>query len=310
MTFSPSSSDHIKFEYISDIFKSSYPILASSCENAYSLFGVSWLKKFLRDVETLYSKIDITTDNLPLRNAIEAYSEFCADALRHQVFFERNGKYMNTSASDCLDSFYRNEEHMTKRYLPGLWLSHYLWPHHYNMLQNFSSRITQFIGNSQGLFYEVGVGCGMYSKTILEKIPGISGVGIDISEFSLHFTQSVVSSFGYSDRYSILNHDIYDRLDVQANFLVCQEVLEHLDDPLTFCKALFDMVLPGGHAYITAALNAAHSDHIYLFSNPLQVEDMLRASGFIPLGFQEEFAHGQKPRSLTPSIAGFYCIKP
>jgi hypothetical protein len=67
------------------------------------------------------------------------------------------------------------------------------------------------------------------------------------------------------------------------------------------------MVKPGGHAYITAALNAAHSDHIYLFRNPAELEDMLRAAGFQPVHSQEEFAYGVKPRHVSPSLAGFFC---
>ena len=298
-----------KLGYISEIFKSSYPILSSTVDTAFDTFGTSWLNNFIYNVETLFSQIIPSSDNPLLFNAIEAYSEFCADALRHQSFFERYGHYMNSSAAYCLDNYYSNDEYMTNRYLPGLWLSHYLWPHHYNMLNNFSSRISHYIRHPHGLFYEIGVGCGIYSKTILENIPNVRGIGIDISDSSLNFTNSVISSFGYSQRYSTQKHDIFDGIDQKADFLVCQEVLEHVEDPSNFCKALSDMLMPGGRAFITAALNAAHSDHIYLFSNTLQLEDMLRAAGFIPLAFQEEFAYFTKPRNLTPSLAGFYCIK-
>ena len=158
-------------------------------------------------------------------------------------------------------------------------VSHYLWPQHYNMLVGFRSGTLRRLGSSAKLFYEVGVGCGMYSKAILDFIPDIRGIGIDISEYSLRFTQSMVNQFGHESRYNTLKHDIYLGIEEQADFLVCQEVLEHLEDPDSFCKALFDMVRPGGQAYITAALNAAHSDHIYLFSQPLELEEMLRNAG-------------------------------
>ena len=58
-------------------------------------------------------------------------------------------------------------------------------------------------------------------------------------------------------------------------------------------------------AYITAALNAAHSDHIFHFRDPMQLEEMLRAAGFQPMSLQEEFAAGYKPRKITPSLAGY-----
>ena len=65
------------------------------------------------------------------------------------------------------------------------------------------------------------------------------------------------------------------------------------------------MIKPGGHGYITAALNAAHSDHIFHFRDPLQLEAMLRSAGFQPMSLQEEFAAGLKPREITPSLAGY-----
>jgi len=87
-------------------------------------------------------------------------------------------------------------------------------------------------------------------------------------------------------------------------------VLEHLERPGEFCCWLRDLVKPGGHAYITAALNAAHSDHIYLFREPAELEAMLRSAGFQPLHSQEECAPGGKPRRLTPSLSGFFCQRP
>ena len=87
-------------------------------------------------------------------------------------------------------------------------------------------------------------------------------------------------------------------------------MLEHLENPAEFCTWLYAMVRPGGHAYITAALNAAHSDHIYLFHTPAELEDMLRAAGFQPLHLQEECAAGFKPRNTTPSLAGYFCQRP
>jgi 2-polyprenyl-3-methyl-5-hydroxy-6-metoxy-1,4-benzoquinol methylase len=155
------------------------------------------------------------------------------------------------------------------------------------------------------LFFEVGVGCGMYSKVLLEHFPDIRGIGFDISPYALKFTKDLVTLFGQGDRYTIEQRDIRHGYHEGCDFLVCQEVLEHLENPEEFCGWLFNMIKPGGHAYITAAVNAAHSDHIFHFRDPLQLEAMLRAVGFQPMSLQEEFAAGYKPREITPSLAGY-----
>ena len=108
----------------------------------------------------------------------------------------------------------------------------------------------------------------------------------------------MIEAFGLGDRYRTEQRDIRHGYEHACDFLICQEVLEHLEQPAEFCRWLFDLVRRGGHAYITAALNAAHSDHIYLFSNPSQLEEMVRGAGFQPLHSQEECAPGFKPRSL------------
>lgn len=162
----------------------------------------------------------------------------------------------------------------------------------------------------EGVFFEVGVGCGMYSKITLDNKPGIRGIGFDISQHSLDYTGRVMKSFGYESRYRLENRDIRYGYDVKADFLICQEVLEHLENPAEFCRWLFDMIRPGGQAFITAALNAGHSDHIFLIRHPVEVEKMLTDAGFHIARIQEESAPGSKPRNLTPSLAGFLCAKP
>jgi SAM-dependent methyltransferase len=204
---------------------------------------------------------------------------------------------------------YHNEEHMTRRYLPGMYVSHYVWPQHYHMQRGFHDLLLPRVRKSN-LFFEVGVGCGVYSKLTLSALPGVRGVGFDISQFALDYTGWMLGRFGLGGRYHLENRDIRHGFSEQCDFLICQEVLEHLENPGQFCQWLADMVKPGGHAYITAALNAAHSDHIYLFNNPGELEAMVRTAGLQPLHSQEEFAPGWKPRSKTPSLAGFFCEKP
>jgi len=285
-----------------------YPVLASVFTQAPARFGSGWADEAVPNIEAMYGRVSEPLSDR-LINALDGYAEFANDSMRNQVFYERNGRYRASNYEEVLKECYFNEEHMTQRYLPGMWLTHYIWPQHYHMLRGFMSGLLPRLSDCQ-VFFEVGVGCGMYSKVTLEALPGVRGVGFDISQFSLDYTGKVIDAFGHGGRYKLENRDIRYGYEVSADFLICQEVLEHLENPAEFCRWLHALVRPGGFAYITAALNAAHSDHIYLFHQPAELEDMLRAAGFQPLHLQEECAAGFKPREMTPSLCGYFCQRP
>jgi len=292
-----------KYDYICELVEKTYPILAPVWQAARARFGAAWLREFIENIEAVYGTVDVGIEGR-LGDALDGYAEFVNDSLRNQSFYEKHRRYKASSYAECVDAYYHNADHMIRCYLPGMYLSHLLWPQHYNMLCGFRENMLRRLERPK-LFFEVGVGCGMYSKVLLEYFPEIRGIGFDISPYALKFTKDLVGLFGHESRYAIEQRDIRHGYQEQCDFLVCQEVLEHLENPEEFCRWLFDMIKPGGRAYITAALNAAHSDHIFHFRDPLQLEAMLRAAGFQPMSLQEEFAAGFKPREITPSLAGY-----
>jgi len=298
-----------KYLHICGLIDKTYPILAPTWQSAYERFGDEWLNQFIGNVENIFGEVDESGDQNGLMDALDGYAEFCNDSLRNQSYFEKHKKYKASNYSECVSDYYNNADHMNRCYLPGMWISHYIWPQHYNMLAGFMAGALRRAKQQTEVFFEVGVGCGMYSKVVLEHLPSARGVGFDISEHSLNFTKNMVDRFGYGDRYKIEQRDISHGYSEQCDFMICQEVLEHLENPAEFCTWLYNMVKPGGFAYITAALNAAHSDHIFLIRDPLELEEMIRDAGFQPMGLQEEFAAGKKPREITPSLAGYFCEK-
>src|SRR5262245_28070850 len=120
---------------------------------------------------------------------------------------------------------------MQRRYLPGMYLSHFVWPHHQRMLRYFR-RVAMMLRDRPHTFYEVGTGCGIYSKETLRLLPESRGVGFDISEYALAFTDRVVKAFGLASRYSVRRQDVLtDPPTELADLVINQEVLEHLEDP-------------------------------------------------------------------------------
>ena len=106
-------------------------------------------------------------------------------------------------------------------------------------------------------------------------------------------------ALGVSSRYHVELRDITSiPIRQRVDWLVCVEVLEHLDDPVAFLRGLRRNMAPGARAFITAALNAAHADHIYLYRNPNEVQAHLVDAGFT----LEQFFLGAAYKPSSPGV--------
>jgi cyclopropane fatty-acyl-phospholipid synthase-like methyltransferase len=189
-------------------------------------------------------------------------------------------------------------------------MAHFLWPHHQQHVAFFDAAFLEPMSLvADQRFVEVGVGTGLYSRRLLEKLPGATGLGVDISPASAAFAARHVEVFGLSDRYEVVLQDVVAEPLDPCDWLVCFEVLEHLEDPVTFLASLKGSLAPGGKAFVTAALNAAHVDHIYLYETVEDVIANLRDAGFdLEQGFIANAHRPAKPGLPVPAVAAFVVL--
>lgn len=261
---------------VSAALRESHRFAADIVDRSAALFGAPWADDFELVVSALFPSPEA------VRAAVRGYATFAMQSMRLQVAFERDREYRTKAYADAAAEVYFNEQHMMQEYLPGLLLSHFLWPHHYRQLRFFEEA---FVGPMRlagaSSFVEVGIGTGLYSGLLLRRLPQVDGTGFDISPSSQRFTEAQVSALGVGDRYQVLLRDITTTAaDLTTDWLVCVEVLEHLEDPVAFLRALRATMGPGGKAFITAALNAAHADHIHLYRTSEDVLTHLVEAGF------------------------------
>lgn len=261
---------------MAEILRAEHRFAAGIVDRGAALFGAQWADQFEPVLHALFPS------EAALRAAVKGYATFAMHSMRLQAAFERERRYPAKTHEQAASEVYFNERHMMDEYLPGLLLSHFLWPHHYRQLQFFNSAFAQAMRVAGAAsFMEVGVGTGLYSSLLLRQLPGVTGLGLDISPSSKRFTENQMRALGVGERYRVELRDVTaEPVAPRADWLVCVEVLEHLDDPLAFLRGLRRNMAPGARAFITAALNAAHADHIYLYRDAGEVLAQLLEAGF------------------------------
>jgi SAM-dependent methyltransferase len=301
------SSGQIIYERLSDLARKHSYFFAHIWKRSWEEFGPQWAEEIADNVVRLFG----LEEDGGWVAAIQGYAEFALDAMRNQKFFEANGRYRWSTLGEIQSHYYDNKDHMMRNYLPGMYLSHYLWPHHFKLLTFFRAEVLRNLGPAPSVFCDVGIGTGMYSREVLCAFPHVRGKGFDISQYSVAFTRNVLQAYGVLDRYEFVIGDIFatEPSPEIADLIVSQEVLEHLEDPERFCRILYELTKIGGKGYVTAAVNAGHSDHIYLFRSPEDVESMLMKVGWRVVRSRAEYAYEGKPIRITPCVAAFVCEK-
>lgn len=279
-----------------------FPYLARVVDKRLETFGATWADEFDRELDAMFRG---QPDKLA--RAARGYAMFSLDAMRLQKRFEKTRRYEAKTYEQAAREVYHNREYMVDLYLPGILLSHYLWPHHYRQLQFFRRAYLPLVTQLRAeVFYDVGIGTGFYSRQMLSGIPEIRGVGFDISEHSMDFTRSLVSAWGQAPRYLIRRQNIVEApVETSAPCVLSVEVLEHLEDPVPFLRGLAGMLTREGVGFITAALTAPNADHIYLYNDVDEVLSQLDEAGLRADLFQEEIAYEPKVDEPVPRVAAF-----
>lgn len=277
------------------------PYLAGVIDKQHGEFGAEWLQEFESDLATFYAD-----DMDKLRLATQGYIKFALDGMLLQKRFDKSGRYEVKTYDQAAAEVYQNEQYMHSLYLPGIYLSHFLWRHHFiqhlYFLDQFIPRVKAHGGTT---YYDVGVGTGFYLREMLRRVPCLRGQGFDLSPSSLSYTDRMVTAFSLRDRCALNLQDILSNPPTPpASFLTNVEVLEHLEDPLAFLKGLNKLLEPGGLGMITAAVTAPNADHIYLYNSVDELVSHVKEAGFTVIDSREDKAYEPKrPSESVPRNA-------
>ena len=293
--------DHIYLSRLADVLSVYAPYLHGVIAKQHARFGDSWLNAFDADLQIMFKDRPDA-----LHDATRGYIKFALDGMLLQKRFDKTGIYQPKSFEQATEEVYGNREYMHGMYLPGIYLSHFLWRHHYLQYLRFHERVVPLMRAHGGKrFYDVGVGTGFYSRELLKAIPDIQGTGYDLSDHSLSYTEAMIAAFDCADRYNARRQNILVQPRPEpVPFLMSVEVLEHLEEPLVFLQGLFQLLEPGGIGMITAAVTAPNADHIYLYRNLDEVVSQVKEAGFTVIEAADDVAYDAvNPHESVPRNA-------
>lgn len=210
----------------------------------------------------------------------EGYVYFVADVNRSQVEYEKLGRYKHRKYNEVHENQYDNDKHMSK-YHWGVYVTTFAWEHHLKIYKFFNDNFISKLNADSGTILELGAGSGIWGMLVMNKLQNYNIIGVDVSKFSVGIAKEMANCNGFEKRSSYI---IDDALTVtnsrEVDAAISCFLLEHLETPQLLLSNIARNLKTGGYAFITCALTAAESDHIYEFRNESDVILMAELEGF------------------------------
>ena len=274
-----------KIETLSPIHAKKLKKSIAGFDEHYDDYASPFLKKYSSYLQETGKTMDY---------AIECYLSMIADMNMETVEFARTGKYSSSTFAEVNNRVYANPQTM-EYYMHGLLMSQFLWKHHYEIFNFFIAALPAYAGKVSS-YLEIGAGHGLYLSKALEILnKDTTFTVVDISQTSI----DLAKRFNNDDRVSFFVKDIFDFAENETYDFICMgEVLEHVEDPLKLLQKLRDMLKPGGTLFITTPTNAPAIDHIYLFNNIKEIQELIALAG---LDIKDEVFYSSE--DVTPERA-------
>ncbi|WP_237559941.1 class I SAM-dependent methyltransferase [Desulfohalovibrio reitneri] len=193
----------------------------------------------------------------------DGYKFFTTNANRHQTLYERDGRYANTDFASVHECTYDDPCFM-RNYHWGVYLTTVFWEHHLHIYELYRDAFLPRLEEESGHILELGCGSGIWGLLALERLPGWSLTGVDISRTSAEQAQTFSAKSGLEGRAQYVVGDALTYVPREpGDACVSCFLAEHLEQPRVLFERVAAALKEGGHAFMTVALTAAEVDHIF-----------------------------------------------
>ena len=210
---------------------------------------------------------------------VDGYASFTVEVNLSQQAYERRGSYEFSSFAQADACTYQQAEYM-RDYYWGVFAILFCWSHYVELMGFFLNSFVRRLG--PGRLIEIAPGHGAWGLLAVASNAGLTLDGWDISPTSLEMAPRMAAGAGLSERTSYRLGDAtkLSHGEAQYDYAICSFMLEHLEDPGGFLVDLAPALKTGALAYVSLALTASQTDHIYEFKRESEAILLAEAAGF------------------------------
>jgi len=230
-----------------------------------------------------------------LDKMVDAYAAYTMEVNISQAAYEKRGSYEFSTFAEANARVYQQSEYM-KDYYWGVFAILFCWSHYVELMDFYINRFVKKIPG--GRLIEVAPGHGAWGILAASFQKELKIDGFDISPTSLEFAPKMAEGASLNDRCSYFVQDATKLSSGNALYdaAVCSFMLEHLEQPGQFLVDFATSLKPGSLAYVSLALTASQTDHIYEFKK--ESEGILLAES---AGFELLETLASRPNKLPPN---------
>lgn len=279
---------------IFDAQRAAYPRfvgIADHLEKTFRLFMTKWLEQ-LRDSSPDYAFCEklcedafalCDRDEAKLLERAETLADFSMEFLQLQRELDATGRYRYSTFAEVDEHVYADPS-LAQYGPPYVWAMYFtqaFWVSHCRVWRFFFERFVASAAPEGGRVMEIPTGNGLFLTHFLARKPSWRGVGLDLSDASIAFTEKMLSLNGVRARADVVKRDFFQYAEADGfDRIICGEFLEHVEDPLAVLRKLRALVKKDGRVFLTAAVWAANIDHIYVYESAEAVRLHVEAADF------------------------------
>jgi 2-polyprenyl-3-methyl-5-hydroxy-6-metoxy-1,4-benzoquinol methylase len=234
----------------------------------------------LDDVISLYAAF-LRSAGLEWKDVADSYLLMNDQMTYARLHFVKTGEYPTADGTDVAQEVYGNRGVMQK-YMLGLALSQFLWPHHFACYRFFLNALGRV--EKPDRILEIGSGHGLFTVRMLQRFDSFKAYDVvDISSASIDMSKGILRAVvpQRAGGVNFIHRDILDYVpDSPYDFISMSEVLEHVTCPAKLLARLHSMLASGGQLYLNTCANCPAIDHVYRFRDTRHIESLIRDAGF------------------------------
>lgn len=224
----------------------------------------------------------------------DGYASYTLEVNRAQQAYEKRGHYECSTFAEADARVYQQSEYM-RDYYWGVFAILFSWSHYVELMDFFLGRFVAKLPS--GKLVEIAPGHGAWGVLAVTNRDGLTLEGWDISPTSIALAPKMAAGAGVGDRckYQLGDATKIEHFSGRYDAAICSFMLEHLEEPGRFLADFAPSLRSGALAFVTLALTAAQTDHIYEFK--CESEGILLAEA---AGFELVECRVARPQRLMP----------